>query len=228
MHGSWCWERLTLLLKAKGHKVIAPDLPGSRNERAPADVTLQGYTDAVVDCLTPGRDRSILVGHSLGGIAVSCAAEAMPDRIHSIVYLCALLPRDGETPMDVLHLNPDPAVVQSFAFRPDGLSYDLPEADRRRVFYSDCAPADGEDACRRLVPQSVIPMTSPLRLTPERFGTVPLRYIKTLRDEALSPAFQQVMIGRYPRIPVSTLDTGHSPFLSAAPALSRNLARGAA
>ena len=27
-HGGWCWERVAPLLVAKGHRVIAPDLPG--------------------------------------------------------------------------------------------------------------------------------------------------------------------------------------------------------
>lgn len=32
-HGAWCWNKVVPLLKAKGYKVIAPDLPGQGNDK---------------------------------------------------------------------------------------------------------------------------------------------------------------------------------------------------
>ncbi len=32
-HGSWCWDKVVPLLKKKGHKVEAPDLPGHGRDK---------------------------------------------------------------------------------------------------------------------------------------------------------------------------------------------------
>ena len=48
-HGAWCWEKLVPLLEARGHKVVAPDLPGSGEDRTTpvSAVTLSAYVNAV-------------------------------------------------------------------------------------------------------------------------------------------------------------------------------------
>ena len=33
MHGAWCWEKVVPLLEAKGHKVVAFDLPARGDAR---------------------------------------------------------------------------------------------------------------------------------------------------------------------------------------------------
>jgi pimeloyl-ACP methyl ester carboxylesterase len=32
-HASWCWKRVAPLIKGKGYKVLAPDLPGHGEDR---------------------------------------------------------------------------------------------------------------------------------------------------------------------------------------------------
>ena len=34
-HGGWCWEEVTPLLEAAGHRAYAPDLPGLGEDRTP-------------------------------------------------------------------------------------------------------------------------------------------------------------------------------------------------
>ena len=47
-HGAWCWEALTPRLKAQGHAVIAPDLPGHGSDGTPAwRVTLGRFSNIV-------------------------------------------------------------------------------------------------------------------------------------------------------------------------------------
>ena len=43
----------------------------------------------------------MLVGHSFGGIAISVAAEAAPQKIGTLVYVAAYLPRDGQSLLDL-------------------------------------------------------------------------------------------------------------------------------
>ena len=34
-HGAWCWDKVVPLLEAKGHTVVAPDLPGHGDDETP-------------------------------------------------------------------------------------------------------------------------------------------------------------------------------------------------
>jgi hypothetical protein len=60
-HGAWCWERLTPLLEAPGHRIVAMDLPcedrGAGVER---------YAETV-DRAIPRASDLLLVGHPQRG-----------------------------------------------------------------------------------------------------------------------------------------------------------------
>jgi len=43
----------------------------------------------------------ILVGHSYGGMVVTAAADRVPDKLRSLVYLDAFVPKDGESLLDL-------------------------------------------------------------------------------------------------------------------------------
>ena len=75
-HGGWAWDLLRPELEARGHAVVAPDLP--------CEDTAAGVVEyaAVVD----GTDDAIVVGHSLGGLTI----PLVPARLR--VFLCALVP----------------------------------------------------------------------------------------------------------------------------------------
>jgi pimeloyl-ACP methyl ester carboxylesterase len=101
-HGSWCWDRVVPLLEKQGHKAVAPDLPGHGADKSPiSEVSLQAYADRVVDVLEAQSETVVLVGHSMGGIVISQAAECCPDRVKTLVYLSAFLLRDGESLLQV-------------------------------------------------------------------------------------------------------------------------------
>jgi len=75
-HGGWCWRKVVPLLEAKGHRVLAPDLPGHGNDATPtATVTLKSYTDRICEIASEQNEPAILAGHSMGGIAITQAAE---------------------------------------------------------------------------------------------------------------------------------------------------------
>jgi pimeloyl-ACP methyl ester carboxylesterase len=94
-HGGWCWRKVVPLLEAKGHRALAPDLPGHGNDGTPAaSVTLKSYADRICEIARAEPEQVILVGHSMGGIAITQAAENCPKKIGALVYLCAFLPRN--------------------------------------------------------------------------------------------------------------------------------------
>ena len=99
-HGGWCWRKVVPLLEAKGHKVLAPDLPGHGDDRtATATVTLKSYADRICEIASAQTKPVILAGHSMGGVAITQAAENCPKKIGALVYVCAFLPRNGDSLM---------------------------------------------------------------------------------------------------------------------------------
>lgn len=116
VHGAWHnalhWQSVGLRLAARGHRVVALDLPGhGLSARFPAsyvegdgrafatevspvkDATLEQAAEAVVATVTSlGEARPVLVGHSLGGAVITRAAELASDRIARLVYVSAFVP----------------------------------------------------------------------------------------------------------------------------------------
>lgn len=100
-----------------------------------------------------------------------------------------------------------------------------PRADRlRETFYADCSDADFERARSLLVPSTAVrPWITPLRTTETNFGRVPRVYIECLQDHAISIDKQRTWYAALPVERVITMDTSHSPFLSAPDALAAYL-----
>lgn len=84
--GAWSWYKIVTLLKSSGHNnVTALDLaasgvnPQQRDDlRSVSDFfrPLRDFMEAL-----PPRERVILVGHGLGGLAISQAMEDFPTKI---------------------------------------------------------------------------------------------------------------------------------------------------
>ncbi|GMY05945.1 salicylic acid-binding protein 2-like [Fagus crenata] len=87
---------LVTLLKAYGHNVTALDLAASGINPLQAN-DLQSSSDYFrplreLMAALPPYERVILVGHSLGGMAISQAMEYFPSKISVAVFVTALMP----------------------------------------------------------------------------------------------------------------------------------------
>jgi pimeloyl-ACP methyl ester carboxylesterase len=225
MHGGWCWERIVPLLEAAGHRVLAPDLPGLGQDATPAsEVSLEGTARFVADILCSVPGRAILVGHSLGGMVISQAAEYAPDRIGALVYVTALLPRDGVSAVGLTRANlvegEDRLEMRVSA---DRQSITVDAADARFYLYGETAEEWLSRVLPRLTPQPLEVLKTPARLTAERFGATPRIFIECLRDRVIPLHLQRVMQAESPCGSVFTIDTDHSPFYSATDALAQHL-----
>ncbi|MBI3092151.1 MAG: alpha/beta fold hydrolase [Candidatus Tectomicrobia bacterium] len=223
-HGGWCWEKVAPLLQRDGHTVVAPDLPGHGQDPTPtAEVTLERYARRVCEVLAAQPEPAILVGHSMGGIIITQAAEDCPRRIRRLVYLTAFLLRNGEsrltlTPPDTVSL-----VRPNMVLAADGKSATIRPEAVREVFYADCPEEDARRAAARLVPQALQPLGAAVRTSEANFGRIPRAYIECLNDRAIAPHLQKVMYTRLACAPVISMNTSHSPFYAAPEELAAHL-----
>jgi pimeloyl-ACP methyl ester carboxylesterase len=206
-HGGWCWDGVVSRLQRAGHRALAVDLPGRGADTRPAAaLTLDDYAQHVVDAIAAEKEPVVLIGHSMGGVVVTQAAERAPERIARLAYVCAFLPANGQSLLDLA--------------RTDGESVLL--ANARESFYHDCSDDDAERATARLIPESLAVVGTPVHTTAARFGRVPRSYIECSDDRALGPSLQKRMHAATP-CRVTRIVSSHSPFFSRPDELVRAL-----
>ncbi len=201
-HGAWCFARLADQLAMLGHRPVAIDLPISD-----VDAGAARYAAVIVSALRDCPDDVVLLGHSMGGLAIPLVPALRP--IRRLVFLCALLPRPGNA-FD----SPGSSVPPAAA----GLGVDEAGTSRwtgdrvLELLYGDCDGEVARSAARSLRPQASLPFTevTPLRSWPE----VPSTAIYCAEDRTVPPAlFAPVardLLGREPLL----FPGGHSPFLT--------------
>jgi pimeloyl-ACP methyl ester carboxylesterase len=215
-HGSWCWDKLVPLLTKEGHKVEAPDLPGHGTDKTPIpEISLKAYADRVCQILDTQPEPVILVGHSMGGLVITQAAEYRPEKISTLVYLSAILPRNGESLLQLAEGDKEALVLPNLIMAEDQTYATLKDEGIKEAFYDDCSDEDVARSKSLLVPQAAAPLVTPVQTTEENFGRVRRVYISCLRDKAITPAVQEKMYKAVPCEKVITIDTSHSPFFSA-------------
>ncbi|MGA8749559.1 MAG: alpha/beta fold hydrolase [Pseudolabrys sp.] len=104
-HGGWCWRRVADRLGARGHRVFTPTLTGlgERAHLLHPKVDLSLHVADVLGVIKYEQLKDVvLVGHSYGGCVISGVAEAMPDKIGSIVFLDAFIPDNGDATLDLV------------------------------------------------------------------------------------------------------------------------------
>ncbi len=214
-HGAWCWDRVVPLLEAEGHSVTAVDLPGHGDDTTPlAGLTQAEYGRKVADAVEAAGEPVALVGHSMGGMAITQAAEYVPDRIAALVYVCAFLPGPGDSLMTLADGDTEARVLPNLEVDEAAGVSRVAEAAHVECFYEECDPADAAAASSRLGAESLAAFGAPVSITDERAGSVRRLYVECLRDHAIPIARQRLMHTARPCERVETIDTDHSPFLS--------------
>ena len=104
--GGWEWTPVARLLRAAGHDVVTPTLTGM-GERAHLaqhqHVGLATHVEDIVAVLEYENLRDVvLCGASYGGMPVTGAADHAAERIRLVVYVDALVPRAGQSAVDLL------------------------------------------------------------------------------------------------------------------------------
>src|ERR1700704_2794952 len=86
---AWYWHRVVPELQARGHDVVAVDLPA-----ADESAGWKEYADAIEKAIGDRTDL-ILVAQSLAGFSAPIVADRRP--VDLLVLLNAMIPKPGET-----------------------------------------------------------------------------------------------------------------------------------
>jgi pimeloyl-ACP methyl ester carboxylesterase len=217
--GKWAWETVLPGLREAGHTADAIDLPGAgQDPTPPAEVTLDAYAQRICDTIAAGPP-ALLVGQSMGGIAITQAAARCPRNVVGLVYTAAFAPAEGDSLISLTQ-QPEAAgdqVQANLVVEGDPPVATLPAEAAIHALYHSAPPDRARWAAEQLGPQPVAPFTTPVTIPDanrEAFAHLPRAYVTCLQDRAIMPAMQRRMYEAAGCDPVIELDTDHAPWLS--------------
>lgn len=222
-HGGWCWARVAPLLRDAGHDVYTPTLTGL-GERAHLLRPDTGLATHIRDLVAVFEFEEIadavLVGHSYGGFPVAGAMEQIADRVRTLVFIEALVPRSGESVFDIV--DPEIERQQRRLAEEDGEGWYIPTSDAS--FYGVSDPADRAWVNGKLTAQPLKTYTDPIGVA-ERVWAHPGTFIECA-PSMLTPGLLQRMRARSevePRFTYRVIECAHDVVVTEPELLSRLL-----
>jgi pimeloyl-ACP methyl ester carboxylesterase len=223
-HGGWCWERVRTLLEASGADVHTPTLTGlgDRADLVSPDISLETHIADIVDILED-EDLSdvVLVGHSYSGMVVTAVADRAAARVARVIYLDAIVPRDGQSLCDRVSQQAKAHFEEQV--RDGGEGWLLPVSVASPQFLGLKSVEDQQWVIPRLVPHPFRTMRDAVRLS-TTFPKMPLTYVNCIGDKSLGQprGAQAEGIEDY-----HELQTGHDAMVTAPAELSALLRQAA-
>jgi pimeloyl-ACP methyl ester carboxylesterase len=217
-HTGACFDLVAEQLRARGHAVSAPTLPGmGGGEAALRAASLEGWARFTLDACHALRAENggpvVLAGHSRGGSVISLAAEIDPSAADHLAYICAVLTPAGEERAKLPGLMPaQPGIQAASSMVENGAGIVMDGKAAMPYFAQLCPPELRDDAASHLVAEPLGPLSTPAEVTAQRWGAVPRTYIECLQDRTMPIANQRGMLALSPGTQVVTLDSDHSPF----------------
>ena len=220
-HGAWCWNKVVPLMTKKGYKVIAVDLPSHGSDTTNASsITLDDYVRNVTETANMIEGQIILVGHSMGGIVISQAAEYLgKNKVSKLIYLDAFLPKNGESvsslarliesslPVDTSRLTIGDGLIVSEDTRTSIFKPEVADI----LFYHDCTQSDKDFAHKNMSRQSFAPLGTPVSVSDGIYGSIPKYYILCTDSQDLD---KSILPTRVKCEKVVKIKSSHSPFFS--------------
>jgi pimeloyl-ACP methyl ester carboxylesterase len=200
---SWYWHLVVPELQARGHHVVAPDLPVDDDAAG-----LCEYTDVVVQAIDDDRSDLVVVAQSLGGFTAPLVCGRVP--VSLMILVAAMVPRPGESPGD-WWANTGHAQAKRIQDESEGRPTDG-EFDPMVTFFHDLPPDVAAEAMHHGKDQSGTPFEKPWPL--DAWPDVPTRFL-LCRDDRLFPAeFMRRVVRDRLGITPDEIDGGHLPALS--------------
>jgi pimeloyl-ACP methyl ester carboxylesterase len=86
--GAWAWDEVADALRADGHEVTAPTLPGLESANADRSaITLSDHVDAICEAVGAAEAPVVLAVHSGAGASGYAASDRIPEQIAAMVYV---------------------------------------------------------------------------------------------------------------------------------------------
>jgi pimeloyl-ACP methyl ester carboxylesterase len=203
--GAWAWGYVQAELEQRGVTSVAIDLP-SRNA---APSTMADDAAAVRATLDELAEPAVLVGHSYAGVVIT-EASAGNDKVSHLVYVCAILPQEGESTLALMGQDPTPSKLgAAVRVTEDGLSTVDPDGAKDELF-NDVSQEHADPIIAGLGTHRM----SVFGEAPTQLGWKehPSTYIVTTEDRIFSPELQRRMATS--ATGVVSVDAGHVPLLS--------------
>ena len=213
--GGWIWRDVAALLRAGGHRVLAPTLDGcaERQHQLRPGITTETQAEELAALLFYEDLRDVvLVGTSSGGMVLCRAAELARERIGRVVFADALALFDGETIGGIVTNRPTPVSTE--------LSVGPSREDAAGRLFAGLDPATRDWALARYTLHPIACMQAPVRL--ERFWNETwTASVIWCRQSANPPVAHQRRTADRLGAKWFELDTGHYPMLSTPSELTR-------
>lgn len=179
VHGAgdvgWYWHLVEAELRARGHDVVAPDLPGDDDS-----LTLDDYADAVVEAVGD-RHGLVVVGQSFGAFTAPLVAARR--RVEELILDAGMVPAPGESPDQWWSNTGYTEAVRSQAARDGGLTGN---DDPYVAFYHDVPRALAAEAMsRERAHPSSAASAQPWPL--DAWPAVPTRFVLCTQDRFFPP-----------------------------------------
>jgi pimeloyl-ACP methyl ester carboxylesterase len=189
VHGAWhtgeLLEPVARHIRELGHVVHCPTLAGNRPGDNRSSIGLADASQSLVDFLERENLSDLrLMGHSYGGMVISQAVQAVPQRIRRLVYWNAFVPLDGECLNDMVppHYK---ALFDGIAAASNNAVV-LPYPIWREAFINDADAALAESAYNKLNVQPYRTFTEPAVLKTELAALqIGKSYLNCRQDTAL-------------------------------------------
>jgi len=206
IHGAgdvgWYWHLVQVELCARGHEVLAPDLPAD-DEAA----ELSDYADAVAEAVGDRKDL-VVVGQSFGGFTASLVAGRLP--VDALVFVAGMVPCPREPPGDWWANTGYSEAVREQAERDGGLTGN---ADPLVTYYHDVPRTLAEQAMsKERAHPSQAAMVSPWPL--DALPNVPTKFVLCTEDRFFPAGFLRRVVAERLGIAPDEIAAGHCVALS--------------
>ncbi len=210
--GGWEWTPVADRLRDEGFRVFAPTLSGlgERYHVETADLSLH-VADVVALLRMEDLRDVVLCAASYGGMPVTVAAGRVSERVARLVYLDALVPRDGECAADLLPgLSTDELTAR---VRAEGPSARLPVPEVVLPPVGSAPEEVRSSYVRRLRPHPLPSLVEPARPTPVELPTTFVRCTRVTlgADDPITAMEQRAREAGWA---CRDLDATHDPHLS--------------
>lgn len=125
-HGGWWFQPVVRALHRQGHEALAVTLTGvgERHHLVSSAINLDTHVQDVINVLEyEDLHNVVLCAHSYGGMVATGVADRTPQRIASVVFFDAQVPRDGES---LWELTTEPERQRFLASTSDGVMTEPP------------------------------------------------------------------------------------------------------